>query len=63
MAVIVFSAGHFYQGAIGVWRAGLLGVVLAVTFIITGSMVPGMIAHFLIDALAGLWGRAWLESK
>jgi len=60
MAVIVFSAGHFYQGAIGVWRAATLGAVLAGTFIITGSVVPGMIAHFLIDALAGFWGRAWL---
>jgi membrane protease YdiL (CAAX protease family) len=63
MAVIAFSAGHFYQGAIGVWRAGLLGIVLAVAFILTGSLVPGMIAHFLIDALAGLWGRAWLEKN
>lgn len=60
VAVIVFSAGHLYQGAIGVWRAGVLGAALAATFVITGSLIPGMIAHFLLDALAGLWGRAWL---
>jgi membrane protease YdiL (CAAX protease family) len=59
-AVIVFSAGHVYQGAIGVGRAGALGAVLAITFIITGSLIPGMIAHFLIDALAGLWGKKLL---
>jgi len=63
MAVMVFSVGHFYQGALGVWRAGTLGAVLAATFITTGSVVPGVIAHFLLDALAGFWGRVWLEKN
>lgn len=63
MAVIVFSLGHGYQGLIGLWRASLLGAVLAVTFVLTGSLIPGMISHFLFDALAGCWGRKLLGNQ
>lgn len=62
LAVIIFSLGHGYQGLIGLLRAGTLGAVLAATFVLTGSMVPGMISHFLFDALAGFWGRKLLGS-
>jgi membrane protease YdiL (CAAX protease family) len=61
VAVVIFSAGHVYQGTVGVLRAGVLGAVLAATFVLTGSLVPGMIAHFLLDTLAGFFGRKLLR--
>jgi membrane protease YdiL (CAAX protease family) len=61
VSTVIFSVGHVYQGAVGMLRAGALGAILALMFVWTGSLLPGMIAHFLLDVLGGLWGRAWLE--
>ncbi|MFQ5768734.1 MAG: CPBP family intramembrane glutamic endopeptidase [Acidobacteriota bacterium] len=44
-----FGLGHGYQEALGMARAGLLGLGLAVPFLLTGSLLPGMAAHGLLD--------------
>ena len=51
---VVFGAVHGYQGALGVLRTGTMGGVLAWGFISSGSLVPVMIAHTLIDLIAGI---------
>jgi membrane protease YdiL (CAAX protease family) len=52
---ILFGVLHSYQGIVGGVRAGILGLALAIPFAVTGSLLPSMIAHTLIDVVAGLW--------
>ncbi|HUH14093.1 MAG TPA: CPBP family intramembrane glutamic endopeptidase, partial [Longimicrobiales bacterium] len=58
-AVLVSSAlfgfVHGYQGTSGAVRAGILGLILALPFLATGSLLPSMAAHALIDLVAGIW--------
>jgi membrane protease YdiL (CAAX protease family) len=37
-------------------RSSLIGAVLAVPVILTGSVLPAMVGHAAIDVLSGLWG-------
>jgi membrane protease YdiL (CAAX protease family) len=59
LAVLIQAAAfglvHAYQSRWGMLRAALLGVVLAVPAIFTGSIFASMTAHLLLDAAAGLW--------
>ncbi len=54
---LLFGLLHVYQGVIGVGRATLLGLVLALPFVATGSILPSVVIHILIDVIAGLWLR------
>ncbi|HLU24372.1 MAG TPA: CPBP family intramembrane glutamic endopeptidase [Longimicrobiales bacterium] len=56
----VFGILHTYQHAFGSVRAALLGLLLAVPFIVTGSVLPSMIAHTALDLIAGIWLADWL---
>ena len=49
MVSVAFGLGHAYQGGLGMMRAGTLGYLLAVPVLLTGSLLPGMVAHTLID--------------
>lgn len=49
-----FGALHAYQGWLGIARTGLLGFLLAVSFLETGSLWPAILAHAILDLLAGL---------
>jgi uncharacterized protein len=51
----VFGFLHGYQGAAGIVRTAVLGLLLAVPFLLTGSILPSMIAHFALDVIAGIW--------
>lgn len=57
-AVLASSAAfgllHAYQHPGGALRAGLLAVLLCVPTLVTGSILPAVIAHSLIDLIAGL---------
>ncbi len=52
---VVFGVLHAYQGAWGMVRAGLLGALLAWGFLASGSLWPAVLAHALLDILAGLF--------
>ncbi len=52
---LAFGLAHTYQGSQGVARATVLGALLAVSVLCTGSLYPAMLAHFLVDATALLW--------
>lgn len=56
----VFGMLHTYQGTTGVARAAALGLMLAVPFLLTGSVLPSIIAHAALDLLAGVWLADWL---
>lgn len=63
---VAFALGHGMQGSIGVVVTGLLGFVLAAVFIVTGSFLVVVVAHYLVNALEfvvheGL-GLEWAET-
>lgn len=47
----VFALGHGAQGRVGVVVTGLLGVALAVAFVVTGNLVVVFVAHYLVNSL------------
>jgi uncharacterized protein len=57
IAVVVstgtFGIVHAYQQPAGAVRAGVLGAVLVAPVVATGSILPAVLAHTLIDLLAG----------
>jgi len=53
-----FALAHAYQGAAGIIKTGLLGALMAVIVIATGSLLPAIALHALIDVAAGV--VAWL---
>lgn len=59
-----FALAHAYQGFHGMTRVALLGALLTVPVIRTGSLFPSMAAHFLIDAVALAWlGPKFLKAE
>ncbi|WP_101296230.1 CPBP family intramembrane glutamic endopeptidase [Halegenticoccus soli] len=46
-----FALGHGAQGPAGVVVTGLLGFVLAAAFVLTGSLLVVVVAHYLVNAL------------
>lgn len=55
LSSVVFGFLHAYQGILGTCRAALLGFVLAVSLLVTGSVLPAVLAHAAIDVVAGLF--------
>lgn len=51
---LVFGVVHGYQGPLGVLRTGVMGAVLAGGFLAAGSLWPAVLAHALIDLIAGI---------
>lgn len=58
-----FGLIHSYQGTSGALRASALGLLLAVPFVATGSVLPSMAAHAALDIIAGLWLGDWLVRR
>jgi membrane protease YdiL (CAAX protease family) len=48
---VAFALGHGAQGPAGVVVTGLLGFVLAAAFVLTGSLLVVIVAHYLVNAL------------
>lgn len=51
---LVFGILHAYQGAHGMVRTGLMGLLLAAGVAWTGSLLPSMLAHAALNLLIGL---------
>jgi len=54
LSSVAFGLLHGYQGWIGILRTGLMGCTLAVTFVVTGSIWPAVLAHAALDIVSGL---------
>ena len=61
IVTIFFALQHGIQDTIGIVRAFVLGSVLAVPVLVTGSLLPSIIAHSVMDAFSGLYGRSVME--
>ena len=57
---VSFGISHGYQRLIGVLRATLLGALLALPVVWTGSLFPAIVAHFWINAAIGVGGWRYL---
>lgn len=47
---VAFAVGHGMQGTGGVIVTGLLGFALAAVFVLTGSLLVVVVAHYLVNA-------------
>jgi membrane protease YdiL (CAAX protease family) len=51
LSSVAFAVGHGAQGPVGVAVTGLLGFVLASAFVLTGSLLVVVLAHYLVNAI------------
>jgi uncharacterized protein len=51
---VLFALAHSYQGRAGLLNTSLLGLLFAGCRIWTMSLLPAMLAHLVVDLLAGL---------
>jgi membrane protease YdiL (CAAX protease family) len=54
LSTIAFSAGHLYQGAAGMIKTAVLGLLFGMLAILSGSLLLPIVCHVLID-LQILW--------
>jgi membrane protease YdiL (CAAX protease family) len=50
---VVFGFAHIYQGVSGIVKTGAAGLFLGFIYIATGSLLPAMILHFVMDLSSG----------
>lgn len=49
LSSILFGLGHAYQGTAGIIRTGIMGLVLALVVVGTGSLLYAVIVHAVVD--------------
>lgn len=50
LSSVLFALAHGLQGTGGVLVAGVLGLVLAAVFVLTGSFLAAAVAHYVVNA-------------
>jgi membrane protease YdiL (CAAX protease family) len=56
---LIFGLGHAYQGISGIAKTGLVGLVLALLTVFSGSLFIAIVLHAVIDLASGrVMGRA-----
>jgi membrane protease YdiL (CAAX protease family) len=50
-STIAFAAGHGAQGRLGIAVTGVLGLLLGAVFVLTGSLLVVIVAHYLVNAI------------
>lgn len=58
LSLAIFALAHAYQGAKGILAVGVMGGLITLVVLISGSLLPAMVLHALIDVGQGL--LAWL---
>lgn len=56
ISAVVFGMTHAYQGALGIVKTGLVGVVMGAIYVVSGSIWPAIILHAVLDVQGGLVG-------
>ena len=46
---MLFGLAHTYQGPAGVLKTGLAGLLFSLVYVCTGSLLPGILLHFIMD--------------
>ncbi len=60
-SVVSFAFAHAYEGRRAAVSVGILGAIFAVLAILTGSILPGMVLHALVDHLSSRTSYAILR--
>jgi membrane protease YdiL (CAAX protease family) len=56
---VIFGLGHAYQGFSGIVKTGLVGLVLALLTVFSGSLFIAIVLHAVVDLTSGrLMGKA-----
>lgn len=58
---VIFGLGHAYQGGAGIVKTGLVGVVMALLTVFSGTIWIAALLHMVIDATSGRMMAASLE--
>lgn len=58
LAGVVFGFDHAYQGPRGILVTSLVGLFIGAVYLVTGSLVAGMVIHALMDLHSGQVARA-----
>jgi hypothetical protein len=53
-STLLFGLAHAYQGAAGIVRTGVVGLVLAGAYVVTGNLLAPVVLHVVIDVTSGL---------
>jgi membrane protease YdiL (CAAX protease family) len=53
-STFLFGLGHAYQGAAGIVRTGIVGLLCAGAYVVTGNLLAPMLLHVVTDATSGL---------
>ena len=53
-STLMFGWGHAYQGAAGMVRTGLVGLLFAGAYVGTGNLLAPMLLHVVLDAASGM---------
>ena len=62
MSAVLFGVAHLYLGwGVGVLRASIVGVVLGVAYLLTGTLRVSIVLHAVVDVTSGLTGSAAFE--
>jgi membrane protease YdiL (CAAX protease family) len=62
VSAVVFGAAHVYLGwGVGVLRATIVGVVLGVAYLVTGTLWVPIALHAVVDVASGFTGSAAFE--
>ncbi len=58
---VIFGLGHCYQGTGGILKTTVVGLVLAFLTLMSGSLLPAILLHAVIDLTSGRMMNAALE--
>ncbi|MBC8065288.1 MAG: CPBP family intramembrane metalloprotease [Chlorobia bacterium] len=61
LSLLIFAAGHSYQGWNGVIRTGIVGAIFTLVVAMSGSLWPAIALHALLDLGQGI--VAWLALR
>ncbi|MFN8581799.1 MAG: CPBP family intramembrane glutamic endopeptidase [Gemmatimonadaceae bacterium] len=53
LGVVAFGLGHAYQGRSGIIKTAAVGLVFTLVVALTGSLIPAMALHALVDVGSG----------
>lgn len=58
LSLVIFTAAHAYQGNAGAKQSGISGAIMTLVVAVTGSILPVIALHVVIDVTSGIMG--WL---
>jgi CAAX protease family protein len=63
LAAVAFAIAHAYQGVTGVIKTGVVGVIMGVLYLLSGSIWGPMLLHAMVDITSGRIAHCALHRK